>query len=67
MNTLLGIKDSYQTYNAAINNYAAHMASGKQPKYDIFTVSAILAIAFGVLKEKTFEDVLEQQRVIRED
>ena len=67
MNILLVHKEGSAIYNDAVTNYAAHMASGKQPKYYIFTVSAILAIAFGVLKEKTFEDVLEQQRVIRED
>ena len=55
-----------KVYREAIDNYASHMIRKVAPIHDIFKVSEILSISFGILKEKTFEDLIQAQIKIKE-
>ena len=67
MNLLLmkGADDAFPSvsgasiYKAAVENCSAHMMSGTEPKLTIFDMSTYLAISFGIIKEKTYNDLLE--------
>ena len=62
MNLLLMNEQGGKVYNEAIDNYASHMVNKVAPIHDIFTVSEILSITFGVLKEKTFDNLITAQK-----
>ena len=63
MADLLRMEGAKDVYRGTIVNYARHMMTDKKPKHDIFRVSDIISVAFGIDKDKVFEDIL----TIKED
>ena len=62
MNLLLMNEQGNKVYREAIDNYASHMLRGAVPVHSIFIVSEILSISFGIMKEKTFSDLIDAQQ-----